>query len=302
MKENDVKFFSTLLDIKAEDVETAATDGTLGSKITALELLNKTQVETLKTNLTKEVKSNHVTELTESAKKGELDPDLYKVIKGASYEMLEKDLSKEYGVDEFKDVKDLVAKISNKATKTDDKTVQELNDKLAALKEVNQKLDKEKSEMEPTIRAEYEGKLLSRDRKDMLTQVPFDFSDVDDDKLETVTSQRRQIVESVFNSKFDLKFEGDKTVVVDKQGDIVKNPTTLDPLSPLDVLKSIPTELGIKLKSPESGGQGGSSSGGKNGQFKSEAEFYAHLEAKGIQATSKEGIDLFGKSGLAVKK
>jgi len=302
MNEINVKYFSTLLNIEAGDVEAAETDGTLGDKVQALNLMNNDQVETLKTNLTKQVKSEHMDEIIELARTNLLDKDLYGMVRGSVYEKLENQLADEYGVKEFKGVKDLVAKISHKATKTDDKTVQELNDKLEALKNVNQRLDKEKNELEPTIRAEYEGRLLGRDMKDLLTQIPFDFSDVEDDNLEKVTSQRRQIVESVFNSKFDLKFDGDKIVVTDKQGDIMKNQTTLDPLSPLDVLNAIPVELGIKLTSPEAGGQGGKSSGGKNGQFKSEEEFYAHLDARNIQPMSKEGIDLFSKSGLALKK
>jgi len=302
MNEKDVAFFSTLLNIKTEDVESAITDGTLGEKITALELLSKDQVETLKTNLSKEVRASHVAELTETAKKGELDNDLYKVVKGAAYEMLEKDLSKEYNVESFKDVKDLVAKISNKAIKTDDKALQELNDKLTALKEVNQKLASEKDELEPAIRNEYESKLLKRDMGDMLKQIPFDLSDVEDADLKKVSSQRRQIAETVFNSRFDLAFDGEVIVVKDKDGNVQKNPTTLDPLSPLDVLNKIPTELGIKLKSPESGGQGGRSSSGKNGKFATEADFYNHLESKGINPTSSEGLKLFQDSGLAVEK
>lgn len=302
METKDVAFFSTLLNITTEDVGSAVTDGTLGEKITALEMLSKDQVETLKTNLAKEVRTSHMADLSEAAKKGELDNDLYKVIKGAAYEMLEKDLSKEYSIDGFKDVKDLVAKISNKATKTDDKALQELNEKLSALKEVNERLDREKDEAVTAAKTEYEGKLLTQSKSDFVGKVPFDLSDVQDAELDKVTNSRKQILSDVFDARYSLAFDGDKVVVNDKEGKTLTNSATLDPIPASDVLKSLASELGQKLKSPESGGQGGKSSGGKNGTFATQAEFDQYIQDKEINPYSKEGIELFAKSGLAVKK
>lgn len=303
MNEKDVAFFSTLLNLQAEDVKSAVTDGTLGEKIAALELMGKDQVDSLKANLTKEVKSSHLAELSDLARKGELEGDLYKVVKGAAYEMLEKDLSKEYKVDEFKDVKDLVAKISNKANKTDDKTLRELNEKLEALKEVNGKLVTEKEEAVQAAKNEYEGKLLSRSKADFLNEVPFDLSDVADAELDKVSQSRRQILSDVFDARYSLSFDEDKVVVSDKDGNVLKNAATLDPTPATDVLKSLASELGQKLKSPESGGQGGKSSSGKPGsKFATPDDFYNHLAANNISPTSEEGLKLFADSGLAVKQ
>jgi hypothetical protein len=302
MKANDVEFFSTLLNIEAENVEGAIKDGTLSDKVTALGLLNKSQVETLKTNITKEVKNGHIPELVEAAKKGDLDNDLYKVIKGAALEMLEKDLSKEYKVDSYTDVKDLIAKISNKTAKPDDKLI-ELNEKFKALQGVNQNLVTEKDDAVKNVRLEYEGKLLNKSKNDFLNTVPFDYSDVEDSDLEKAANSRKMILGSVFDARFDLKFDGDTVVVTDKEGTALTNPATLDALPVSDVLKTLASELGQKLTSPETGGQGGRSSGGKGGaKFNSETEFYAHLEAKGISQTSDEGLKLWKESGLAKYK
>ncbi|RLA60217.1 MAG: hypothetical protein DRQ89_13125 [Epsilonproteobacteria bacterium] len=302
MKENDVKFFSTLLNIEAGDVEGAITDGTLGEKFTALGLLNKSQVEALKVNLTKEVRGSHIPELVEAAKRGELDKDLYKVIKGASLEMLEKDLSKEYKVYEYDDVKDLIAKISNRAAKPDDKLI-ELNETLKALKEVNKNLVTEKDDAVQAARMDYEGKLLTRSKNDLLGEVPFDFSDVEDSDLEKTANSRKMILGSVFDARFNLKFDGDKVIVTDKEGTPLTNSATLDSLPALDVLKTLASELGQKLQSPETGGQGGKSSGGKGGaKFATESDFYNHLEANSISPTSNEGLKLFAESGLAAAK
>ncbi len=304
METKDVTYFSTLLSIKAEEVEGAITDGSLGEKVTALGLLGKDQVETLKTNYSKEVKTTYLTELVDNAKKGDLDEELYKVIKGATYEMLEKDLSKEYGVVKYDGVKDLVSKvIKDKTGQSNDKALQELTETHEALKKVNIKLVEEKEEAVADAKTDYEGKLLKREQKDVTNEVPFDYSDVKDEELEKFKSSRKEIVNTVFNARYSLVFDGDKTVVHDKEGGLLKNGTTLEPLDALDVMKSLASELGMKLVSPESGGQGGRSSGGKGGTtFATQEEFEDHLKSKDIAPTSKEGIDLFAKSGLAVTK
>ena len=303
MESKDVTFFSTLLNIKAEEVEGAITDGSLGEKVTALGMLSKEQVDTLKVNHAKEVKSNHITELVEEAKKGDLNPELYKVIKGASYEMLEKDLSKEYGVTEFEGIRDLVSKaIKNKTGKTNDTALQELTDKHESLKQVNIKLVEEKDEAVKLAKAEYEGKLLKREQQDVTNKVPFEFSNVKADELETVAASRKGILNDVFNARYELGFDETGPVVM-KEGKIMTNPATLEPLPVLDVMVSLATELGMPLISPESGGQGGRSSGGKGGTvFTTQEEFDAYCENNKINPTSAEGIKLFAASSLNPNK
>jgi len=293
MNEKDVAFFSTLLNIKAEDVESSVIDGTLGEKLTALGLMDKTQVETLKGNLTNEVRANHINELTELAKKGELPQDLYNPIKGAVTERLEKDLSKKYEVTEFNGVFDLVDKaIKTNAAKSDDKQLQELIREHDELKQVNLNLVKEKDEAVLAAKQEYEGKVLTRDKRDHINAIPFDFSDVEETELEKVTASRRKILQDVFDSRYSLSFNGDdKVIVKDKNDSPVIIEATRDPMPVTDVMKNIATELGLKLVSPESGGQGGRSSGESgSAKFKNENDFYDYCESKKILPTSAEGI------------
>ena len=297
MEKTDVAYFSTLLNETAEDVEKYSNEGTLSEKVKALNLMDSDQVTTLKTNLTKEVKDNHISELVDEAKKGNLDKDLYKVIKGATLEMTEKDLAKQHGVESYDGINDLVLKAinKNKGQKDDTKT-QELTQKVTDLQGVNENLVKEKDDAVKAAKNEYEGKILSRDKKDYIDKIPFDFSDVEQSDLEKITGQRKQIVTSVFDSKFNLVFQGDSVVVQDKENNLVKNPATLEPVPVLDVLKQIPVELGIKLKSPEAGGQGGSSSGGNgSAKFKSVEEFGEYCEAQNIKPNSSEGIKVWAE-------
>jgi hypothetical protein len=70
MKENDVAYLGTLLGLETEAVNGAIEDGTIGEKITALNLMKADQVETLKTNLANDVKQTYFGELVEQAKRG----------------------------------------------------------------------------------------------------------------------------------------------------------------------------------------------------------------------------------------
>ena len=299
MEKNDVEFFGSLLNAKPEEVEQYASEGKLGEKIKSLNLMNSGEVETLKANLTKQVKEDHINELAEEAKGGNIDKTLYGIIKGSVIEKTERNLAKEHGIDSYDGLNDLVSKaISKNKGHTDDTKIQELTTKITSLQEINQNLVTEKDTAVGEAKKEYETKILTRDKKDMINRIPFDFSDVDQDDLDKITGQRKQIVESVFDARYNLIFKDDKVVAQDKEGNVVINPATLEPVPVLDVMQKIPVELGIKIKSPESGGQGGSSSGGSGtAQFKSIEEFGAYCEQHKILPTSKEGVELWSKRG-----
>jgi len=290
MKENDVEFIGTLLGLKPEDVNSALEEGTIGDKIKALNLMRGDQIETLKENLSKDVKQSYFSELVEKAKKGELDQDLYKPIHGAVLEMTEKDLAKTYQV-ERAPLKDMIAKISNNGQSNDK---EQLSQKIRDLQEVNERLVKEKEEAVTEAKTEYEGKVLMRDKTDQLNALPLDFSDVEEAELDKVTTSRKQILKDVFDARYTLSFSDDKLVVKNGEGKIIKNTATLEPLAVSDVMSGLARELGLKLKSPESGGQGGSSSGqNANSAFASEEAFRKHCEDKRINPMSAEGVKLW---------
>ena len=292
MKENDVEFIGTLLGLEADAVNGAIEDGTIGDKIKALNLMRGDQVETLKDNLTKDVKSSYFSELVEKAKTGELDQELYKPIHGAVLEKTEKDLAKTYEV-ERGPLKEMIAKISNNGQSNDK---EQLTQKIHDLQEINERLVTEKTEAVSAAKTEYEGKVLMRDKADQLNALPLDFSDVDEEELEKVKTSRKQILNDVFDARFKLSFSDDKLVVKNGQGEIVKNPATLEPLPASDVMGSLAKELGLKLKSPESGGQGGKSSGANgNTPFKSSQEFEEYCDKKGIHIHSPEAIKIWSE-------
>jgi molybdopterin converting factor small subunit len=297
MKDNDVAFIGTLLGQDTESVKGAIEDGTLGDKITALGLVSKSDVDKLKTNLTRDVKASYLAELEESAKKGELPQEIYKPVNGAVLEKLEKKLSKEYAIADFEGIDDLVAKAIKNTAKPDDTKQQENLDKIEALKTANTKLVSERDEVEVKLTKEKNDWILNREKTDVVNSVPFDFSDVNEDDLESVTAQRKEILANVFDAQYTLGFKDDK-ITVFKDGSPLLNEATYEPVPLSDVLIKTATTLGQKMKSPESGGQGGQSSGKKGSQFKNVDEFYAHCQDKGIQPTSSEGMAILKKSEL----
>jgi len=295
MKENDVTYFSTLLNIDAEAIKGAAEDGSLGEKITALGMTSKADVEELKTNLTQQVRNTYLSELEESAKKGELPQELYKPINGAVLEKQEKKLAKEYGVTEYDGFDDLVAKAIKNTAKPDDTKAQELLEKIGKLQEANTNLVAEKEDAVKAVKEEFNQKSLSRELTDYINRVPFDFSDVEEKDLDSVTAERREILKSVFESQNKLAYNDDKiTVFQDDKPLLVEH--TLAPVPISDVLRKTASKLGMKLKSPDTGGQGGSSSGGNgSATFKDVEEYNALCKAKGIGSTSAEGLKIWAE-------
>ena len=284
MEKHDVEYFGTLLNEKPEAVEQAITDGTLSEKVKALSLMGSDDIETLKTNLTKEVKDNHIGELVDAAKGGDVDKDLYGVIKGSVIEKTERLLSKEHGIDDFKGINDLVLKaISKNKGQPDDTKIQELNTKITDLQDANVKLVSEQKTAVNDANVRADNRVLERDKRDLVNGIPFDFSDVDEKDLKEKSRQRKQIVESVFDARYVLVFQDNKVVVHDKDGNLIKNQATMEAIPPSEVMNLIPNDLGIKIKSPEGGGQGGSSSAGKgDAKFANYPEFQAYCNQLGL--------------------
>jgi len=298
MKENDVAFFGTLLGIGPEVVEGLITDGLLSDKVKAA-VMNLKDVETMKGNYAKEVKTTYLNELSESAKKGDIPQELYKPIHGAVSEKLEKALSKKFNVADFESVEDLVSKaISINKGQSDDTKLTELQTLNTDLQEANKRLVKEKEEAEKRIKGEFESQLINRDLTDLYNNVPFDLSDVKEDELDAAKDTRKFVLKGVFETNYSTKMDEGKLVVTDKKGEMLKDPNTFAPIPVSNVLTDLAKKAGLKLKSPESGGQGGSSSGNKGSRFKDVAEFYSYCSEKGIAPTSNEGLVILKDSGL----
>src|SRR5574343_1484639 len=120
MKENDVAYISKQFNLEKEIVEASVNDGTLGQRIEdSLKnkiIYSKDEFEKFKNNLSAEAQTKYHNELVEKANKGEIPNDLHKPIKGAALQQLERDLSKEYEVTDYANIRDLISKRSEEHT------------------------------------------------------------------------------------------------------------------------------------------------------------------------------------------
>lgn len=101
---------------------------------------------------------------------------------------------------------------------------------------------------------------------------------------------------------FDLDDAG-RVVVKNSAGEIVKNPTTLDPIDPKDEISKFFTDNKMYLKGND-GGAGGGDSGGGSGKMTTEA-FIALKAKEGINHTDPKFIeeyDKLSKDGLIEDK
>ena len=297
MEDKDVTQLSELLGLDKEVVEGSVKDGTLGERIqdwkSSRKIYASDDFEKFTSNLKTSTKDEYFNELVDLAKRGEMPTELYKPIKGSALEMFEKDLSKKYNVADYSNATDLVEKIvKSKSNATDNQQVQELEQKIVELQSANKDLLRAKEEADKTWETKYKSDNISRELSQAISGLPLDFSDKSDDEVDKVRNSTHTILRSVFDTTYETDIVDGKVIVKDKDGNVLKDKATLDPLGLDEVLTSLAGELNMKLTSPETGGQGGKSSKGKNG-INSEEDFYAECERLGVQPTSAEGLSLW---------
>jgi hypothetical protein len=301
MKENDVAAISEQFGLEKEIVEASISDGTLGQRIKD-SLKNKViyapeEFDKFKSNHAAEVTNSYYADLVEKAKKGDLPQELYAPIKGSAYQQLERELSKKYGVENYKDINDLVDKLKSSANKNTDETlISELNE----LKSINAQLAKDKDDAVKTVEEKYRTAALQKEQSELLSRVPFDFSGVKADELDTTKQKTQTLLKSVFDANYSLSYnDAGKVIVIKKEdGQTLKNAATLEPISAAEVMVNLAKEYNLKLTSPDSGGQGGQSSARNNAAFTDAESFYKYCEANKINPHSPEGIALWRNSGL----
>ena len=149
MKENDVAAFGKLLGQEKEFVEGQVEDGSLFARVQdyldSNKFFTKDDFVKYEANTATEIREAYDKELVKKAKAGELDHEVFGVVKGATFEKKEKEIAKTYEIDEYKNLDDLVEKvIKSKSGETNDELSKTLQAKNDELKTANLKLQKEK--------------------------------------------------------------------------------------------------------------------------------------------------------------
>lgn len=303
MNEQDVASIAEQFNLDKEIVESSISDGTLGQRIkdslASKVVYDKNDFETFKTNYSKEVKDSYFSELVELAKKGEVPHDLHSPIKGAATEQLERQLSKKFEVKEYSDVHDLIDRIvkSSANGKTDDQIMTQLEE----LKQANLTLQSEKENAISEVEKKYRDISLNKDKSQVLNSIPFDFSDYKQTEVDTAKAKVQKVLQSVFDADYTLDYdEANNLIVKERQtGNVLKSEATREPIPASNVLINLAKEINLKLKSPDTGGQGGKSSGQTESAFESVQQFDEAMRSKGINPNDPRYIEEYRKSGLS---
>jgi len=296
--ENSVTALGQLLGLEPEVVKGALEDDSLVSRINDFKENNRIQkkadFEKFETNLRKETEDAYYQKLINDAKSGDLNGDLYKTIKGMALQMTEKDLAKRYGVENYKNLQDVIDQVKQSSGGTDDEKVKDLTDKINELKEANLKLEKKAEDAVSEEKRKYKTRFLETELSQAVGTLPFDFDGLGAEEKQAAQNTTKEIISSVFATRYKLGTDDDYSAVTvsDKNGDVVKSEATREPVPVTDVLVKLAKELNMKLKSPEKGGQGGSSSQSSTStSFASEADLNDAIAAGKIDPYSKEALE-----------
>jgi hypothetical protein len=304
LKENDVAQISEQFGLTKDIVEASANDGTLGQRIKdaikdQVVYKDQAEFEKFKTNHGTDVTNKYFADLVEKAKKGDIPQDLYAPIKGAALQQFERETAKKHGVETYENVNDLIDQLVKKSA--NGKGNEDLERKIDELKKTNLNLAKEKDEAITTVTNEYKAKFLSKEKDEAINLVPHDFSNVKPDELESRKLSTQKTLKNVFDADYKLDYDENNMPVVLKDGEIIRNDLTHDPVPVLDVMIETAKAIGQQLTSPDTGGQGGSSSGSSNAAFHDADSFYKHCASIKINPTSPEGLKLLADSGVKLE-
>ena len=296
--ENSVTALSQLLDLEKDVVKGALEDDSLASRIKDFKENNRIQKKEdftkFEANIKKEARETYYSELVENAKNGELNGDLYKSIKGATLQMAEKEIAKKYGIENYKNLSDVIDQVTKtKSGGTDDEKVKALEDKITELKEANLGLEKKATDAVSEEKRKYKTRYLESKLDTSINDLPFDFNGMNAEEKQTAQKSTKEIIRSVFVNRYDLGTDDDYTgvTVSDKDGNVVKSEATREPIPVADVLVKLAKELNMKMRSPEKGGQGGSSSQSSTStSFSSLDELDAAVASGKINAYDEETL------------
>jgi len=263
--DKSVEALSSLLGIESEILKASLKDDTLDSRIADFKAKQKilpvSDFEKLSSNLQREAVTKYQAELADKIKSGDIEPELYKPMKGKVLEMEEKKLAKKYGIMDYDNLEDLIDKVKTTSGGNADS---ELTKKIEDLKKVNKLLEEKAQEAERNSDKKIKDTLLGIHKEKILNSLPFDAGTATGKEADEVKANASTILTSLFDRDYTLEIENGNVYVKDKTGAVLKDSATLDPLSPDVVYMSIAKKFGIQMKSPEAGGLGGRSSANSN--------------------------------------
>ena len=268
MKEKDVETLAALLKKTPEEVNTAIENGGISEFIetyeSSHEVYTKEDFNTFKSNFEAQVEQKWLD--TKVPKR------VYDKIKGISYEVIEKEIAEKHGVDAWKGMDDLVAKISNNSAKNPEDTTK-LKDQIDRI------VAEHKQEMEAKSR-ENDTRFIDLQLNQLVSAIPID---AEGRVLET----QRKMLKTMIKSEFDFSVEADALKITNAPVDFVQK--NLDPMPPIEVMTNFAKDY-VNLSSG-GGGRGDISSTAKT----TRVNLPDYCKKNGIMVNSPEHAEALKK-------
>lgn len=295
MTDKNVDAIAHLLNRKPEEVKVAVeADTGLAEMIEAFnkdfKVVNDHEFKILKNEDFDAFKKNHKDEVLRSLKVNDLPDHIRsdKTLIAWKLEKIENELKEKYQFDgDFHGVEDLIEKIITNKTKDNDN--EQSQKEVQALKDQIDKLTKDYDKKVKDAHRQTDSFIIEKTVDGAVRGLNLDYDE------DAMPKQTKLLLDS-FNSTYEVKRDGDKILVSERgREDFIKD-AKLDPVPVSEVVAQHAKDYGFKMKSPEQGGQGGSSSkgDGKSAYYgMSHNDLVAKMREDGITPASEEGDKIY---------
>ncbi len=247
-------------------------------------VFNKEDFDLREANILKGANDKYLVELVGQAKEQKLPAQLYNAVATNIISSGNKKLAKEFGIelDDYSDVNAITTAVKEKLSKVDNETVlNDLQETQKALKDFTVKFE----DQEKRHKLELKNNNINIVYSEVLNDFPIDYET--DEEL----TNRREVADSVFKSRYTIDVEDGKEVVKDSKGEIIKDETTKEPVS---IQHIFDTEISkfVPLKKERSKGRkpGDPKENVEMGSIKTLADFDKQMEKEDIKSHSVEYV------------
>jgi hypothetical protein len=292
--EKHVEILASLLEKEPEVVEEAlGKEGEIDSMVSEYKSSHKIYTSE---DLAKKIENANREYVEKLATDGKPIPShIYNFVKGNAFEKQEKEWAREYGIEKWDNIDDLKRQIIEKeiaksGKAVDDGVLKSKDEKIKELKDLLLASDEEKNKAIETERGRIGSRMIDFDIENAVNVIDID---AEGEKL----VNQRSILVGMFrqNHKLEFNHELNRTVVSDKDGNLLKNKVG-DPLSVSEVMTDFAPKW-VDVKEVSKGGRGASSTskkpdGGDLSELKDLNELVEYAEKKGIKRFTAEFREL----------
>ena len=189
------------------------------NKVFKIEDWNKREL-----NIKTDIEANHLTNLIELARTQKLPSTLYNAVANNIISSHNKTLSADFGIEleDYSNIEAFKTAVKEKLTKVDNTQLQsDFNAQAQTIKDFQKKFEDQEETHKQAMKKNNINIVYSK----ALNDFPIDF------ETEEELKSRRTVADSVFNNMYEVDIIDGKTIVKDKEGNVLKNDTTKETLT-----------------------------------------------------------------------